>query len=196
MDETTEEAVGGETEIDELLAEINGDAVEANHGEEQSPAAPPSHINEVVEEGEQQQGVGRHDEDEAAGPQLLVDGEVEAPQQPESEAGDSCDGHPDGFFAWREARPLQLHPLAGEHSEEGRTDCRYEAENALGVEVAVVDSARQEDAVDISDDGALGGVNAFAHCIRGWDETHQQPVAHEECSGDACATAPTRVDEE
>ena len=53
--ETAEDLRGGIGEIDELLGEVNGDAVHADDREEKSPATPAPHINEPVEEGKHKQ---------------------------------------------------------------------------------------------------------------------------------------------
>lgn len=191
LDESTEETVGRELETDELLRQVDGDAVESDDGEEQRPTPPAQHVYDVVEQGEHHQGVASDHESETAGPQLFVDREIQAPQQSRRQQQQRRHSHRRRLPSRCHPGTVALHPFAGEHSHQRRGDGGQGAEDSFGVDVAVAESSGQQHPVDVAHDAALGRIDVGSHTVWGWNKAHQQPVAYEQHRNDDRAHSPS-----
>lgn len=185
---TAEEELGGFTEVDDFLEEVNGDGVDTDDFPDEAEPILFEEVDETVEEGEEEEAPTGGPQDEGAGPEVFDDGEegVEESAQEEGEesGGDEADPFDGGFLGRDE-------PIAGEGSEEDRHDGGPGGEPAFVVTEAVVfgeDFAGEVGAIEVT--GEVSGRGEVAgDTAGGGDEAEDEPVSDEgeEGKGDAKA---------
>lgn len=166
---------------------VGGYGVHAEHLEPGEAAAVMAHIDDVIDHGEGEEAVAAGHEHHGAGPDVLDDGHLQAPQPSGSHHGGSGDEQREHLGALGAGAAEQL---AGEHAAE-HGDGEGEAADYPGVGVpgGEDDGAVVGQAGTVAVDAQHGAVNFLAEVALGREVAathghHQQPVGGEECHGE------------
>ena len=180
------EGVGGDEQSQRIRAQPD---------EGRGPTLPPAPIDRPDAYSQRGRGQSAHEDRVRGGPEILVDGEYEIPDEA-ADSGEPAPRQKAGDFPVE--RPVGQEESPGENTEKRRRDRGQGGEKPLGVPVGIVlpgvvsedepVDVRREVSLDVQPSGSVAGHR---------DAGHQQPVPEQESRGhgkDASA-AEREVDE-
>ena len=184
--ESVHENSGNRFKFEEMPDQVNGDGVDADDGEEKGPAPVAPHVNDPVEERQQEQAPAAREEYEGAGPNVLDDGEIETPDDGHPQACDTRERKAQGFAV---GRTVRAQPVSGQDARERRADGGKGGEDSFIVaESETTIRVREEMAVNEAGQVALGRYHAGAEARNG-NQHHQRPVAQQNSAQNVCLAA-------